>query len=134
MFRQVDIEMLVAQRIRREVRNGCSIGAIWFELYKLDRDAALAGRFDCRGSFTASAGEAVGKRLTCDSEAGANPFITSSVPRAPRLLNLVRTWFKRRRSRRELLNYIAQDHRAAADMGTTRTDAEDWARRPFWRP
>ena len=63
------------------------------------------------------------------------PGINSVAVQAPRLLlALVRTWLKRHQSRQELLNYIAQDHRAAADMGTTRAEAEDWARRPFWRP
>jgi uncharacterized protein YjiS (DUF1127 family) len=46
----------------------------------------------------------------------------------------IATWAKRRRDRLELLNYLAQDHRAASDMGTSRADAEHWARQPFWRP
>jgi uncharacterized protein YjiS (DUF1127 family) len=46
----------------------------------------------------------------------------------------IATWAKRRRDRLELLNYLAQDHRAAGDMGTSRADAEHWARQPFWRP
>lgn len=134
MFRQVDASMHVAQRVRREVRSGHSIGAIWFELFKLDRDAALAGWVEGGGSLTASAGEAAGKRLASDSGAWVSPRVRSAAVHVPRLLNLVRTWLKRHRSRRELLNYIAQDHRAAADMGTTRTEAEGWARQPFWRP
>lgn len=44
------------------------------------------------------------------------------------------TWSKRRRKRLELLNYIAQDPRAAGDMGTNRSAADYWAQQPFWRP
>ena len=88
-----------------------------------------------RGSLAASAGEAAGTRLPRDFGVWALPGIKSVAVQAPRLLlALVWTWWKRHQSRQELLNYIAQDHRAAADMGTTRADAEDWARRPFWRP
>lgn len=50
------------------------------------------------------------------------------------LRECIATWAKRRRDRLELLNYLAQDHRAAGDMGTSRADAEYWARQPFWRP
>jgi uncharacterized protein YjiS (DUF1127 family) len=44
-----------------------------------------------------------------------------------------RTWISRRRQRQELLDYMAIDHRAAADLGVTGNDARDWAERPFWR-
>jgi uncharacterized protein YjiS (DUF1127 family) len=50
------------------------------------------------------------------------------------LRGLFRKWAKRRRDRLELLDYLAQDHRSAADMGTTRADADYWAQQPFWRP
>jgi uncharacterized protein YjiS (DUF1127 family) len=94
------------------------------------------GRAGTGGSVTASAGEAAGTRLPRDFGVWAFfPGINSAAVQAPRLLlALIRTWLKRHQSRQELLNYIAQDHRAAADMGTTRAEAEDWARRPFWRP
>jgi len=46
----------------------------------------------------------------------------------------MRTWVRRRQQRRELIDYMAIDHRAAADMGITDNDARDWAERPFWRP
>jgi uncharacterized protein YjiS (DUF1127 family) len=41
----------------------------------------------------------------------------------------VATWRSRRRQRRELFEFLASDHRAAADIGITRYDAEqsfDW--------
>jgi uncharacterized protein YjiS (DUF1127 family) len=44
-----------------------------------------------------------------------------------------RIWLKRHRDRRELLNYLAADHRAAKDLGIVQSDAEDWAQRPFWQ-
>jgi uncharacterized protein YjiS (DUF1127 family) len=45
----------------------------------------------------------------------------------------VRTWSTRWRQRRELLDYMAFDHRAADDAGLIGNDANDWATRPFWR-
>lgn len=44
-----------------------------------------------------------------------------------------RTWLKRRRERQELLDYLAMDHRAARDLGIDRSNAREWAERPFWR-
>jgi uncharacterized protein YjiS (DUF1127 family) len=46
----------------------------------------------------------------------------------------VKTWARRRRQRQELLDYIAVDHRAAADIGISGTNTLDWAKRRFWRP
>jgi uncharacterized protein YjiS (DUF1127 family) len=46
---------------------------------------------------------------------------------------IVRIWAQRRQQRRELLDFMTIDHRAAADMGVTVNDARDWAQRPFWR-
>lgn len=46
---------------------------------------------------------------------------------------MVRNWIRRRQARQELLDYMAIDHRAAADLGASGNDARDWARRPFWR-
>jgi uncharacterized protein YjiS (DUF1127 family) len=45
----------------------------------------------------------------------------------------VRVYFKRRRERQELLEYIASDPRAASDLGINMDTARDWSRRPFWR-
>ena len=45
----------------------------------------------------------------------------------------VRVCRKRRRERQELLDYMAGDHRAAADIGITSYDARNWSERPFWR-
>ena len=45
------------------------------------------------------------------------------------LFRIVGTWRSRRRQRRELFEFLASDHRAAADIGITRYDAEqsfDW--------
>jgi len=76
-----------------------------------------------RGSVTASAGEAAGTRLPRDFGVRALPGIKSVAVQAFRLpLALVRAWWKRHQSRQNLL-YIAQDCRAAADMGTTRAEA-----------
>ena len=47
---------------------------------------------------------------------------------------LIRTWTERGRERQQLLDFLANDHRAAADLGTTYPDAVEWAQRPFWRP
>lgn len=43
------------------------------------------------------------------------------------------TWRRRQRDRRELLDYLATDHRAANDLCIDRSDAREWAQRPFWR-
>ncbi len=45
------------------------------------------------------------------------------------MFRIVATWRSRRRQRRELFEFLASDHRAAADIGITRYDAEqsfDW--------
>jgi uncharacterized protein YjiS (DUF1127 family) len=42
-------------------------------------------------------------------------------------------WLKRRQERQELLDYLVGDHRAAADIGIDRSNAREWAKRPFWR-
>jgi uncharacterized protein YjiS (DUF1127 family) len=49
------------------------------------------------------------------------------------LADTVGTWRRRERDRRELLDYLATDHRAANDLGIDRSDAREWAERPFWR-
>ena len=45
----------------------------------------------------------------------------------------LRSCRQRQRERRQLLDYMAIDHRAAADIGVTGYDALEWANRPFWR-
>jgi uncharacterized protein YjiS (DUF1127 family) len=47
--------------------------------------------------------------------------------------DLVRICYRRRRQRRELLDYMASDHRVAADIGITGYEARNWSQRPFWR-
>jgi uncharacterized protein YjiS (DUF1127 family) len=49
------------------------------------------------------------------------------------VVDRVRTYPKHRRERQELLEYIASDHRVAADLGINMDTARDWSRRPFWR-
>lgn len=49
------------------------------------------------------------------------------------VIDTLRTWHTRERERQQLLNYLAMDHRAASDIGIDRSDAREWARRPFWR-
>ena len=49
----------------------------------------------------------------------------------PALFRIVGTWRSRRRQRRELFEFLASDHRAAADIGITRYDAEHWFDWPF---
>jgi uncharacterized protein YjiS (DUF1127 family) len=54
-----------------------------------------------------------------------------------KLLNAAVIWMRtcrrRQRERQELLDYVASDHRAAADIGITVYDARNWANQPFWR-
>jgi uncharacterized protein YjiS (DUF1127 family) len=47
------------------------------------------------------------------------------------LFRTVGAWRSRRRQRRELFEFLASDHRAAADIGITRDDAERWFDWPF---
>jgi uncharacterized protein YjiS (DUF1127 family) len=48
-------------------------------------------------------------------------------------VELARNWARRRQQRQELLEYLAIDHRAAADLGIPANDAHEWAERSFWR-
>jgi uncharacterized protein YjiS (DUF1127 family) len=50
-----------------------------------------------------------------------------------RVIDSIRTCHARRRQRQDLLNYLASDYRAAADIGVTNSEALGWSRRPFWR-
>lgn len=43
------------------------------------------------------------------------------------------TFWTRQQQRQELLDYIASDYRAAADVGITSGEARSWPQRPFWR-
>jgi uncharacterized protein YjiS (DUF1127 family) len=52
---------------------------------------------------------------------------------AARIFASLRVYLMRRRQRSELLDYLATDHRAAADIGVTSYEAKLWAERPFWR-
>jgi hypothetical protein len=52
---------------------------------------------------------------------------------AKNALERIRTSIKRRRERRELLDYIASDHRAAADLGISVSAMHRWPRYHFWR-
>jgi uncharacterized protein YjiS (DUF1127 family) len=49
------------------------------------------------------------------------------------LFRIVGTWRSRRRQRRELFEFLASDHRAAADIGITRYEAEHWFNQPLRR-
>lgn len=49
------------------------------------------------------------------------------------IINTALTWLSRRQQRQELLDYLAMDHRAAADIGIGRSNLQDWTERPFWR-
>ncbi len=49
------------------------------------------------------------------------------------IVKLVRICRRRREQRQELLDYMARDHRAAADIGITGNEARSWSQRPFWR-
>jgi uncharacterized protein YjiS (DUF1127 family) len=42
-------------------------------------------------------------------------------------------WRLHRRQRKELLDFLASDHRAAADLGITPYEAQQYFDRPFWR-
>jgi hypothetical protein len=48
--------------------------------------------------------------------------------------SVIRMWALRHRDRQDVLNLLAQDHRAAADMGTTPEELRTWAQKPFSLP
>ncbi len=50
-----------------------------------------------------------------------------------RLAERLRSYRARRRQYGELLDYLASDHRAAADIGVTSGEARSLSQRPFWR-
>jgi uncharacterized protein YjiS (DUF1127 family) len=50
------------------------------------------------------------------------------------ITDVPRIWLKRQQDRQELLDYLATDHRAAMDIGIDRSNAREWATRPFWQP
>ena len=50
-----------------------------------------------------------------------------------RIIEGVWAFWLRRKQRQELLEYIASDYRAAADIGVTSGEARGWSQRPFWR-
>ncbi len=49
-----------------------------------------------------------------------------------RVMGLACTCRERRRQRQELFDYLASDHRAAADIGMIGCEARSWSERPFW--
>lgn len=53
---------------------------------------------------------------------------------AKRSASIFGTWAQRHRDRQQVLDLLAQDHRTAADMGTTEEDLKAEAHKPFWRP
>jgi hypothetical protein len=52
---------------------------------------------------------------------------------ADRMANRMRAALDRRRQRQELLDYLASDHRAAADLGISGYEARSMSQRPFRR-
>lgn len=50
-----------------------------------------------------------------------------------RMAETIKLWHRRRREREELLFFLATDHRAFHDLSLGRSDALEWAERPFWR-
>jgi uncharacterized protein YjiS (DUF1127 family) len=50
-----------------------------------------------------------------------------------KMIETVGIWLKRSQAREDLLDFLAKDYRAAADIGINRNDALEWAHRPFWR-
>lgn len=59
-------------------------------------------------------------------------FVVSAAEFARFGVGLVRMWAERRRQQAELLDYLASDHRAAADVGLKSIDF-DWSNGPFGR-
>jgi uncharacterized protein YjiS (DUF1127 family) len=50
-----------------------------------------------------------------------------------RVFEPVSTCYARHRQRRDLLDYLARDYRAAADIGISSSEARALSQRPFWR-
>jgi uncharacterized protein YjiS (DUF1127 family) len=50
-----------------------------------------------------------------------------------RAIDTMWIWRRRQRERKELLKYLAMDHRVGNDIGMDRNCARAWAERPFWR-
>lgn len=51
-----------------------------------------------------------------------------------RLAGWIRAYLRHRHDRQELFEYLASDHRAAADLGINRDVLRAWSRQPFWQP
>jgi len=51
-----------------------------------------------------------------------------------RFQSTIRVWMTRQRDRQALLNVLDEDHRIAADLGTTEEKLRAWAQKPFWSP
>jgi uncharacterized protein YjiS (DUF1127 family) len=52
---------------------------------------------------------------------------------AGRIAAPIWAFWTRRQQRQELLDCLASDYRAAADIGITSGEARGWSQRPFWR-
>jgi len=63
--------------------------------------------------------------------AGRDTFAWFNI--ATRWVQRVRAHWRARRERRELLDFLAVDYRAAADIGITHCEAQALSQRPFWR-
>jgi uncharacterized protein YjiS (DUF1127 family) len=50
-----------------------------------------------------------------------------------RIVETVKLWRRRQREREEFLFFLTTDHRAFNDLSVGRSDALEWAERPFWR-
>jgi uncharacterized protein YjiS (DUF1127 family) len=128
MSQALNIETEAALQVRRAVRGSRLVGAIWSGLYVIKLRVAAV-------EFIRSPDATVDRKaLLRKIGASAQRWLDAAAGLVGNLPGLIKTWAERRRARLELLAYLAQDHRAAADMGTTRADADDWAQRPFWRP
>jgi uncharacterized protein YjiS (DUF1127 family) len=77
--------------------------------------------------------------MTHDQHVAAAPYLVTRRGSVRRqafvgdVATLLRTWIERWRSRRELLDYMATEHRATRDLSISRAEAETWAMKPFWR-
>lgn len=91
----------------------------------LDIEAGVALR--------ANSARAAVESLSHKASASARELLRAASAMASRLRECIAIWAQRRRERLELLECLAQDRRAAADMRVS-PEAEFWARQPFWRP
>jgi uncharacterized protein YjiS (DUF1127 family) len=55
------------------------------------------------------------------------------MPLLQHIAELFAAWRCHRRQRQEFIDFLASDHRAAADIGITAYEAQQYIDRPFWR-